>query len=99
MCIASRTKGFALLRDTNAANTLITFDPSSGQPLTQLLGPLNALLPHLAINTLNEVYVAVADTQPATSGLRIFDAVTDTESTTTPLNVGQLLPAFILFIE
>ena len=97
--LASRTKGFALVRDTNAANALITFDPSSGQPLTQLIGPLNAFLPHLAINALNEVYVAVADTQPATSGLRIFDAVTDTESTTTPLNVGQLLPAFILFIE
>jgi hypothetical protein len=96
---ASRTKGFAVVRDTNAANALITFDPSSGQPLAQLLGPLNAFLPHLAINTLHEVYVAVADTQPATSGLRIFDALTNTESTTTPLNVGQLLPAFILFIE
>jgi hypothetical protein len=45
------------------------------------------------------VYVAVIDTTRATSGLRIFDAITDTESTAAPLNVGQLLPAFILFIE
>jgi DNA-binding beta-propeller fold protein YncE len=96
---ASRTKGFALVRDTNAAHALITFDPASGERLTQLLGPLDAVLPHLALNSRNEVYVAVADTQRGGSGLRIFDAVTDTESTTTPLNVGQLLPAFILFIE
>ena len=32
-------------------------------------------------------------------GLRIFDAVTDRELTTTPLNVGQLPPAWTLFIE
>jgi hypothetical protein len=97
--IVSRTKGFALVSDVNAASSLITFDPSSGQPLAQLIGPLNAVLPHLALNSRNEVYVAVADAQGTTSGLRIFDALTDTESTTTPLNVGQLLPAFILFIE
>jgi hypothetical protein len=97
--IASRTKGFALVRDTDAASALTTFDPASGERRTQLLGPLHALLPHLAINSRNEVYVAVIDTTRATSGLRIFDAITDTESTAAPLNVGQLLPAFILFIE
>jgi hypothetical protein len=45
------------------------------------------------------VYLAVADTKTATPGLRIFDALTDNEITTTPLNVGTLPPLFTLFIE
>jgi hypothetical protein len=94
----SRTKGFAIVRDTGLAHFLITFDPSSGQRLKTIVGPL-VLIPHLAINSRNEVYVAIIDTQIATSGLRIFDADTDNEITTTPLNVGQFPPAFTVFIE
>jgi hypothetical protein len=97
--IVSRTKGVAIVSDQNAADSLITFDPSSGQRLNRLVGPLNVVMAHLAINSRNEVYVAVIDTQLATSGLRIFDAVTDNEITTAPLNVGQFPPVFILFIE
>jgi hypothetical protein len=95
--LLSRTKGFAVVSDVNAANSLVTFNPSTGQLLKTLVGPLNVLVPHVAINSHNEVYLAVADTQ--TPGLRIFDTITDREITTTPLNVGQLPPAFILFIE
>jgi hypothetical protein len=86
--------------DATLANSLITFDPSSGQRLNSLVGPLNnVLMPHLAINSRNEVYLAVIDTQIATSGLRIFDTNTDNEITSTPLNVGQFPPAFTVFIE
>ena len=95
----SRTKGFAIVADANFANALITFDPSSGQRLKTIVGPFNGVLPHLAVNSQNEVYVAVIDTQMATSGLRIFDADTDNEITTTPLNVGQFPPAFTVFAE
>ena len=97
--IVSRTKGFAIVSDVNFAYSLITFDPSSGQRLNTLVGPLNVLMPHLALNSRNEVYLAVIDTQIATSGLRIFDAGTDIEITSTPLNVGQFPPAFIVFVE
>jgi hypothetical protein len=97
--IVSRTKGFAIVSDVNFAHSLITFDPSSGQRLRTIVGPLNVLMPHLALNSRNEVYVAVIDTQLATSGLRIFDANTDNEITTAPLNVGQFPPAFTVFIE
>jgi hypothetical protein len=97
--IASRTKGFAVVSDATLANSLITFDPSSGQRLSSLVGPLNAVMAHLAINSRNEVYLAVVDTQIATSGLRIFDADTDAEITSTPLNVGQFPPVFTVFIE
>ena len=95
----SRTKGFAIVTDTNFANSLITFDPSSGQRLNTLVGPLNVFMPHLAINSQNEVYVAVMGTTIATSGLRIFDALTDNEITSTPLNVGQFPPMFTVFVE
>jgi len=45
------------------------------------------------------VNLAITDTQTTATGLRIFDALTDIEITTTPLNVGQLPPLFTLFIE
>ena len=97
--IVSRTKGFAIVEDANFANSLVTFDPSTGQRLKTIVGPLNVLVPHLAINSRNEVYLAVTDTQTATPGLRIFDALTENEITTPPLNVGPLPPLFTLFIE
>ena len=97
--IVSRTKGFAIVSDATFANSLITFDPSSGQRLNRLVGPLNVVMAHLAINSRNEVYMAVIDTTIATSGLRIFDADTDNEITSTPLNVGQFPPVFTVFIE
>jgi hypothetical protein len=57
----------------------------------------NVFLPHLAINSRHELYLAVADARTPRPGVRIFD--TDRELTTTPLNVGQLLPSWILCIE
>jgi hypothetical protein len=63
------------------------------------VGPLNVFMPHLAINSQNEVYVAVMGTTIATSGLRIFDSLTDNEITSTPLNVGQFPPMFTVFVE
>ncbi len=78
---------------------LYCFDPSTGQRLNRIVGPLNVFGPHPAINSRNEVYLAVADTKTPPPGLRIFDAVTDREITTTPLNVGQLPPLFTLFLE
>lgn len=97
--IVSRTKGFAIVSDANFANALITFDPSTGQQLNRIVGPLNVLLPHLAINSRNEIYLAVADARTPTPGLRIFDTMTDREITTTPLSVGQLPPVFTVFME
>ena len=81
------------LCDANAIPITLTL---IGTALTQLRA-LNAL-PHLAINALNECMWWLRTRNQPRQGW-IFDAVTDTESTTTPLNVGQLLPAFILFIE
>src|SRR5262249_46268583 len=103
--LLSRIKGFAVVRNANAAYSLVTFNPSAGERLESVVGPLNVPVSHVAINSRNEVYLAVTDTQTSTPGLRIFDAITDNEITKTPLNVvvplnvGLLPPAFILFIE
>src|SRR5262249_20269644 len=73
--VVSRTKGFAVIRDVNAASSLVTFDPTTGRRLNSVVGPLSVPVPHVAINSHNEVYLAVADTHTPTPGLRIFDAI------------------------
>lgn len=97
--IVSATKGFAVITDANFANVLVTFNPSTGQKLDTVVGPLNVFLPHFAINSRDELYLAVTDTATPTPGVRIFDAVQNTELTTEPLRVGQLPPFHILFLE
>ena len=93
--IVSRTKGFALVRDPDGAQTLLTFDPTSGQRLVRLVGPLQMVAPFLALNSRQEVYLA----DGGASALRIFDAITDNAITTNPLNVGTLAPRFNVFLE
>ena len=97
--IVSSTKGFAIVTDANFANSLVTFNPSTAQRLTTVLGPLDVFIPHLAVNSRNELYVAVRDLRTTTPGVRVFDTVTDRDLIPGPLNVGQLPPIWILFLE
>jgi hypothetical protein len=97
--IVSSTKGFAIVTDANFANALVTFHPSTGQRLTTVLGPLDVFIPHMAINSRNELYVAVNDMTTPTPGVRVFDTVTDSDLIPGPLHVGQLPPSWILFLE
>jgi DNA-binding beta-propeller fold protein YncE len=89
--IVSSTKAFAVVLDATFSSTLVTFNPSTGQPLTSVLGPLNASM-QLAINSRNELYVAVTDVATTTPGVRVFDTVTNRDLIPGPLNVGQLPP-------
>jgi hypothetical protein len=97
--IVSSTKAFAIVTDANFANSLVTFNPSTGQRLSTVLGPLNVFIPQLVMNSRNELYVAVNDTTTTTPGVRVFDTVTDRDLIPGPLNVGQLPPAWVLFLE
>jgi hypothetical protein len=97
--IVSSTKGFAVVTDAKFANSMVTFHPSTGQRLNTVLAPSNAFIPHLAINSRNELYVAVRDQTTPTPGVRVFDTVTDSDLIPGPLNVGQLPPSWILFLE
>jgi hypothetical protein len=87
----------------NSANSLVTFNPSTGERLTTVLGapllPINADITHLAINSRNELYVAVNDTTATLTGVRVFDTATDRDLIPGPLNVGQFPPFWIVFLE
>jgi hypothetical protein len=96
--IVSATKGFAVVTDATFQNALVTFNPTTGQKLTTLLGPAAPFLPHFAINSLGELYLAQSGATAPTQGVRIFNTATDAEITTTAINVG-LPPSFILFLE
>ena len=80
-------------------SALVTFNPSTGQRLTTVLGPLGVSIPQIAINSRNELYVAVRDETTTTTGVRVFDTVTDRDLIPGPLNVGQLPPDWVLFLE
>jgi DNA-binding beta-propeller fold protein YncE len=97
--IVSSTKAFAIVTDANFANSLVTFNPSAGQRLTTVLGPLDVFIPQMAINSRNELYVAINDTTTTTPGVRVFDTVTNRDLIPGPLNVGQLPPVWVLFLE
>ena len=96
--VVSATKGFAVVTDATFQNALVSFNPTTSQKLTTLLGPASPFLPHFAINSLGELYLAQAGATTPTQGVRIFNTVTDAEITTAPLNVG-LPPSFVLFLE
>jgi hypothetical protein len=96
--VVSSTKAFAVVLDAKFSSSLVTFNPSTGQPPTPVLGPLDASM-QLAINSRNELYVAVTDLATATPGVRVFDTVTNRDLIPGPLNVGQLPPVWVLFLE
>jgi DNA-binding beta-propeller fold protein YncE len=96
--IVSAIKGFAVVTDATFQNALVSFNPTTGQRLSTLLGPASPFLPHFAINSLGELYLAQSGATTPTQGVRIFNTVTDAEITTTAINVG-LPPFFVLFLE
>jgi hypothetical protein len=96
--IVSATKGFAVITDASFNNALVSFDPTTGQRLATLLGPVSTFMPHFAVNSRGELYLALAGATTPTQGVKIFNTTTDADLTATPLNVG-LPPLFVLFIE
>jgi hypothetical protein len=95
----SARKGYAVVVAANSDNALVSFDPTTGQKLATLLGPVPVFLSYFAVNSRHELYLAVTDTATSTPGLRIFDTVQDVELTRQPLGVGELPPVWVGFIE
>lgn len=95
--LISDTKGFAIVTDANFAVSLVSFNPSTGERLETLVGPLSVFVPHFAINSRGELYLAVADTTTATPEVIVFDALQDIELSR--VSSGALAPQFVLFIE
>ena len=98
--IVSSTKAFAVVLDENFESALVTFNPSTGQRLTTtVLGPRGVSIRQIAINSRDELYVAVSDETTTTPGVRVFDTVSDRDLIPGPLNVGQLPPGWVVFLE
>ncbi len=97
--IISSTKGVAIVSDASFNNAVITFNPSNGQRLGTLIAPASTFIPYVALNSRNEVYIAVRDLRTTTPGLRVFDAVTDRDVVPGTLSVGLLPPIWIAFVE
>lgn len=94
--IVSATKGFAVVSDANFRNTLVTFNPTTGARLATIFSLSDGFLPHFAINSRGELYLAVNTTTP-TPRLRIFDV--DQDRAIGSVRSGNLPPWFVLFIE
>jgi hypothetical protein len=98
--IVSGTKGFAIVADANFDNTLVSFNPSTRAVLSTLAtSPVNGFLPQFAINSQNELYLAVVDPNTTMPGVRIFNTQQDEELTAEPVAVGELSPSWIVFVE
>ena len=93
--IVSATKGFAVVSAADR-NTLVTFNPTTGARLVTIFRPSDGFLPHFAINSRGELYLAVRETTP-TPRLRIFDV--DQDRAIGSVRSGNLPPWFVLFIE
>jgi hypothetical protein len=97
--IVSSTKGVAVISDASFRNAVMTFNPSTGQRIGTLIAPASTFIPHLVLNSRNELYMAVRDLNTPTPGVRVFDAVTDRDLVPGTLNVGQLPPIWTVFLE
>jgi DNA-binding beta-propeller fold protein YncE len=95
--IVSATKGFAVVFGRNFSNTLVTFNPTTGARLATIFRPSDGFLPHFAINSRGELYLAVNGETTPTPRLRIFDV--DQDRQIGSVRSGNLPPVFVLFIE
>jgi hypothetical protein len=97
--IVSATKGFAVVSDATFRNALVTFNPTTGARLDTLfsISSSDGFLPHFAINSRDELYLAVASQTTPTPRLHIFDVAQDRQVGT--VRSGDLPPVFVLFIE
>lgn len=98
--VLSASKGFAIFSafvGNQFLSTLISFNPSTGERLNTLLEPTEALIPHFASNSRNELYLAVNENPTGTTGVKIFDTVQDTELD--QVLTAAVPPIFVLFIE
>jgi DNA-binding beta-propeller fold protein YncE len=95
--VVSDTKGFAIVTEPDFSASLVSFNPTTGEVLHTLFGPVKVFVPHFAINSRNELYLAVADATILTPELVVFD--TDQEVELTRVRSGELPPLFVLFIE
>lgn len=90
------TKGYALINDASFNTQVVSFDIDSGLKTGTVLDSQGFIIGNIAVNSSMEVYVSWRDNE--NPGVRIFDGITDSEITTSPIDVG-LPPGPIVFLE
>ena len=98
--IVSETKGYAVIgvpAASGAATHLVSFNPSTGKKLADLIVRDEWTIGFLEISP-DRSQLWVCDRKPQLPGLRIFDTENDAEITEEPLDVG-LPPFMICFVH
>ena len=96
--VVSRTKGYAVIgvyEGESAKTRLVSFDPSSGIKLEELILSDGWELSYLEL-TRDSTELWVSDRAMTDPGIRIFDVATDQELTDAPIDVG-LPPTMVCF--
>jgi FlgD Ig-like domain len=88
------THGYAIVNDANFHTALISFDAASGTKTGTLYAPGDYVLLDIEVSPWNELFVS--DQTATLPGIRIWDVFSNTQITTSPINVG-LPPSDITF--
>ena len=88
--IISATSAYAIVTDASFYTELIAFDPSTGSKTETLYAPGDYVLNDIELSPGGDLFLA--DRTPTLPGIRVFDTGTNSELTTTPVDVG--LPPF-----
>ncbi len=97
--IANETKGYAVIgvyEGESAKTKLVSFNPSTGEKLSELIISDGWELSYLEI-TSEDTELWVTDRSMNTPGIRIFEIADDKELTTSPIDVG-LPPSMVCFV-
>ena len=86
---------YAIVSDMSFNTSLMSFNLKE-QTSTELFSTEGYQLADLAINDKGGLYLA--DRTPGSSGIRIFDAKTGEQKTSTPIDVGNYPPVHITFL-
>lgn len=88
--LVSVDRGYAIITDANFENALVSFNPQSGAKTATVYAPGAFVLQDAELSPAGTLFLT--DRTPTQPGIRIFDAVTGTELTADPIDVG--LPPF-----
>jgi hypothetical protein len=98
--IASESKGFAIIGVSNGATAsthLVSFDLSTGDKIKDILTSEEWAYDTIEMSPDGQE-LWVSDRTSTSPGIRIFDAASDSQKTSSPIDVG-LPPGSICFVE
>lgn len=92
--LVSEQRGYVIITDVNYHNTLMSFNPQTGEIIETVYAPRDFVLQDIELSPAGQLFLA--DRSTTNPGIRIYDAETGEELTTAPINV-RLPPYDITF--